>query len=260
MGIPRRDGSMGRVDGKVAIITGAASGMGACEAELFAQEGAMVVATDIQIEALEDHVKRIRDNGGQIISLRHDVTSEESWNAVIEKTIESYGQIDILVNNAGIPSKHKGILKVTLDEWNSTMSVNSTGVYLGMKSVILEMLKSGGGSIVNISSIAGIIGSSSSTAYTATKGAVRSLTKNVAIDYAKNNIRVNSVHPGFIVTPMIEEQLKIVERKAFIENSTPLPYLGEPIDIAYGVLYLASDEAKYVTGTELVIDGGYIAR
>jgi NAD(P)-dependent dehydrogenase (short-subunit alcohol dehydrogenase family) len=251
---------MGRVDGKVAIITGAASGMGACEAELFAQEGAMVVATDIQIEALGENVNRIRDNGGQIISIRHDVASEESWKEVIETTINSFGKIDILVNNAGVPSKHKGILKVTLDEWNTTMSINSTGVYLGMKYAIPEMLKSGGGSIVNISSIAGIIGSSSSTAYTATKGAVRSLTKNVAIDYAKNKIRVNSVHPGFIVTPMIEEQLKIDERKAFIENSTPLPYLGEPIDIAYGVLYLASDEAKYVTGTELVIDGGYIAR
>lgn len=251
---------MGRVDGKVAIVTGAASGMGACEAELFAQEGAMVVATDIQIEALVENVNRIRDNGGQIISIRHDVASEESWKEVIETAINSFGKIDILVNNAGVPSKHKGILKVTLDEWNTTMNINSTGVYLGMKYVIPEMLKSGGGSIVNISSIAGIIGSSSSTAYTATKGAVRSLTKNVAIDYAKNNIRVNSVHPGFIVTPMIEEQLKIEERKAFIENSTPLPYLGEPIDIAYGVLYLASDEAKYVTGTELVIDGGYIAR
>lgn len=251
---------MGRLNGKVAIITGASTGMGAYEAELFAREGAKVVATDIQEEALKDNVERIKKNGGEIIWIKHDVSLEDSWKSVIDITIETYGQIDILINNAGVPSKHKGILKVTLEEWNSTMSVNATGVYLGMKSVINEMIKSGGGSIVNISSIAGIVGSSSSTAYTATKGAVRSLTKNVAIDYAKNKIRVNSVHPGFIATPMVKEQLNNNERRAFIESSTPLPYLGKPEDVAYGVLYLASDEAKFVTGTELVIDGGYIAK
>ncbi|OCA92011.1 glucose 1-dehydrogenase [Pseudobacillus wudalianchiensis] len=248
---------MGKLAGKVAIITGAAGGQGAYEAQLFTREGAKVIATDVQTELLEQVVARINESGEQAIALKHDVASEEDWQAVVNTTVETYGKVDILINNAGIYISNN-VKDTTLDEWDKTMSINSTGVYLGMKHVIPEMLKSGSGSIVNISSIDSIIGSGSSAAYAASKGAVRSLTKNAAFNYAKDKIRVNSVHPGVIITPMNEHQLASEETKTFAQKNTPLPYLGAPEDVAYGVLYLASDESKFVTGIELVIDGGLL--
>ncbi|MFZ4453637.1 SDR family NAD(P)-dependent oxidoreductase [Salibacterium aidingense] len=251
---------MNRLEGKTAIVTGAASGMGEGIAEMFAEEGANVVATDIQGDILKNKVEEIKDNGGQIMAAVHDVTSEQSWEDVVHQTLDAFGQIDILVNNAGITSPNRDIHHVTMEEWDKVMNVNSTGVYLGMRFVIEEMVKKENrGSVINISSIAGIVGSSSPTAYTAAKGAVRSLTKNAAVSYAKHSIRVNSIHPGFIETPMIEGLLENKERHSMIYDNTPLPYLGEPKDIAYGAVYLASDEAKFITGSELVIDGGYIA-
>lgn len=248
---------MGRLNGKVAIITGAAGGQGAYEAELFAKEGAKVVATDMHTDLLESLVTKINDNGGQAISLKQNVTSAEDWQTVVQHTVKIFGQVDILINNAGIYISNR-IEETPLEEWEKTMSVNATGVYLGMKYVIPEMVKSGGGSIVNISSIDGIIGSGHSAAYAASKGAVRSLTKNAAFSHAKNKIRINSVHPGVIVTPMNEHQLASEDTKTFAQKNTPLPYLGKPEDVAYGVLYLASDESKFVTGIELVIDGGLL--
>lgn len=254
---------MERLLGKVAIITGAASGMGLAAAQLFAKEGAKVVATDIVFDVLQNEVKAITDGGGDAIALQQDVASSESWKSVVDQTIAKYGKIDILVNNAGI-FVPKGILEEELDGWNRLMSINCTGVWLGMKAVIPYMQKNGKGSIVNCSSIAGIMGGDADAggaAYSASKGAVRSMTKHAAQWFAKDNIRVNSVHPGPIFTgitvalgvPTPEELAKLVAVNARLP-----PFAGEPLDIAYGYLYLASDEAKFVTGEELVIDGGWI--
>ncbi|MFP3125952.1 glucose 1-dehydrogenase [Ectobacillus funiculus] len=250
---------MGRLNGKVAIITGAASGQGACEAEIFAKEGAKVVAVDVQIDLLQQVVLNIKSFGGEAIALKLDVSSEEEWKSVVAQTVEAYGKVDILVNNAGIVISNN-IENCNLNEWNKIQNINATGVYLGTKYVIAEMLKTGGGSIVNISSIDSIVGGSSSAAYAASKGSVRSLSRHTAIDYAKSNIRVNSVFPGYIITPMTEAQLTDDARSEYIYSQTALPYLGKPEDVAYGVLFLASDEAKFITGTELVIDGGYTAK
>ncbi|AZU65154.1 SDR family NAD(P)-dependent oxidoreductase [Neobacillus mesonae] len=250
---------MGRLEGKIAIITGAASGQGASEAEIFAKEGAKVVAVDIQLNPLQEVVSRIKDSGGDAIALKLDVASEEDWQKVIETAVVAYGRIDILVNNAGIVISNN-IENCNLDEWNKIQGINSTGVYLGMKYAISEMIKSGGGSIINISSIDSMVGGSSSVAYAASKGAVRSISRQTAIDYAKNNIRINTVFPGYISTPMNEKLFSNLEKREEILKQTVLPFLGEPEDIAYGVLYLASDEARFVTGTELVIDGGYTAK
>ncbi|MHB8625340.1 MAG: SDR family NAD(P)-dependent oxidoreductase [Aggregatilineales bacterium] len=254
---------MERLSGKVAIITGAASGMGLAAAQLFAKEGAKVVATDIEFDVLVNELKAITDGGGDAIALKQDVASPESWKQVVDQAIAKYGKIDILVNNAGI-FVPKGILQEDLEGWNRLMSINCTGVWLGMKAVIPHMQQNGKGSIINCSSIAGLMGGDADAggaAYSASKGAVRSMTKHAAQWFAKDNIRVNSVHPGAIFTgiakglgiPTHEELSKIMAGNA------PLPpYAGEPLDIAYAYLYLASDEAKFVTGEELVIDGGWI--
>lgn len=256
---------MGRLEGKVAIITGAASGMGLAGAQLFAKEGAKVVATDVVVDKLTENVEKIVENGGDAIALPLDVSKPESWNEVIDKTIEQYGKIDILVNNAGIHIA-KGILEAELEDWEKVMSINSTGVWLGMKAVIPHMQEIGGGSIVNTSSIAGIIGGigdGHGAAYSASKGAVRSLTKHAAQWFGKDNIRVNSVHPGAIFTGLAEAVgiHSQEEMGAHYEGKAALkPYAGESMDIANAYLYLASDESKYVTGLELVVDGGWTTR
>jgi len=255
---------MGRLSGKVAIITGAASGMGLAGAQLFAKEGAKVVVTDITVEVLKNRVEEIIKNGGDAIGLELDVSSPDSWKNVVEQTISTYGKIDILVNNAGIHIA-KGILEAELEDWEKVMSINTTGVWLGMKAVIPHMQNNGQGAIVNTSSIAAIIGGiadAQGAAYSASKGAVRALTKHAAQWFAKDNIRVNSVHPGAVFTGMVEKAgiKSQVEMGENYKTLAPLPpHAGEAMDIANAYLYLASDEAKFVTGIELAVDGGWIS-
>ena len=248
-----------RLEGKVAIISGASGGMGAEEARLFAREGASVVIADIIDEDGEAVARQIEDSGGEAIYVHTDVTSAESWEAAVQATIEKYGKVDILVNNAGISSgAHEDPLDI--DGWNSIMGVNATGVYLGTRAVIPAMLAAGGGSIVNISSIMGFVGGESGhPAYHASKGAVRIFTKATAVRYGPDGIRANSIHPGFM-PPMRSSQFRSQEERQALVDLTPLRRTGETIEVANGVLFLASDDASFVTGTELVIDGGFIAR
>jgi len=253
---------MGRLAGKVAIITGAASGMGLAGVRLFAQEGARVVATDISTEALEREMAAIAADGGDVLAVTQDVGSEGAWEEVIGRTLERYERVDVLVNNAGIHLA-KGVLETSLEEWDRVMRINTTGVWLGMRAVIPPMRDAGGGSIVNVSSIAGIVGGAGDghgAAYSASKGGVRSLTKHVAQWFAADNIRVNSIHPGAVFTGMAAQGGYTRESMAeSLGSMIPLPpHVGDPEDIGYGMVYLASDEAKYVTGEELVIDGGWI--
>lgn len=250
---------MSRLDNKVAIITGAAGGMGKADALLFAKEGAKVAITDVQGDKVQEVVKEIIASGGEAIGFAHDVSSEEQWITVVKETIARFGRIDILVNNAGV-SNATPFLDLTLEQWNRTMEINVTGTFLGQKHVIPHMIANGGGSIINISSIAGLTGGSGTGPYTASKGAVRMLTKATAVDYAKYNIRANSVHPGFITTPMTVEMMADEKMRQWFLSMTPLPRLGTAEDIAAGVLFLASDESSYITGIELPIDGGYVAK
>ncbi|BFH64512.1 SDR family NAD(P)-dependent oxidoreductase [Paenibacillus azoreducens] len=250
---------MGRVSGKVAIVTGAAGGMGKADALLLAQEGAKVVVTDIQEGKVNAVVEEIHKNGGEAIGFRHDVTSENEWERIVEETVKKWGKIDVLVNNAGI-SFPKSLLDTTAQDWDKVMGINLTGGFFGLKHVIPVMQKNGGGSIINISSIAGLTGSNGAGPYTASKGAVRLLTKAVAIDYGKDNIRCNSIHPGYIETPMTEGLFADENMTNWFRSNTPLPRLGKPENIAAGVLFLASDESSFITGAELAIDGGVSAR
>ena len=247
---------MGRLDSKVALISGGSKGQGAAEAKLFAQEGAKVVLADI----LDDEGKKveaeINETGGEAMYLHLDVTSEADWAAAVRAAIDSYGKLDILVNNAGILLR-KGVEETSAEEWDRIQDVNSKGVFLGVKAAIPAMREAGGGSIVNISSIAGLRGSTS-TAYGASKGLVRLLTKSTAVQYGPEGIRCNSVHPGIIETDMTEEMLDSVGREQWLAR-TPLRIIANAHDVALGVLYLASDESRYVTGSELVIDGGITA-
>jgi NAD(P)-dependent dehydrogenase (short-subunit alcohol dehydrogenase family) len=251
--------NMSRLNGKVAIITGAASGMGRAALQLFAAEGARVAATDVSEEALRQAVEEVTADGGEALALRHDVSSAEDWQRAVDTVLAEWGTIDILVNNAGI-AMPKGVLDAELDDWNTVMSINVTGTWLGIKSVLPTMQAAGRGSIVNVSSIGGIVGGVSDgggAAYSASKGAVRSLTKHVAQWFAKDNIRVNSVHPGPIDTGMTRGYGLTKESMANPDTVPLPPHAGDADDIAYGLLYLASDEAKFVTGEELIIDGGF---
>ncbi|MFC5704066.1 SDR family NAD(P)-dependent oxidoreductase [Cohnella faecalis] len=250
---------MGRLDNKAAIITGAAGGMGRADALLFAKEGAKVAITDLQEDKIKDVAKEIEAAGGEAIGFKHNVTSEEDWIRVVKETVEKFGKIDILVNNAGI-SNATPFMDLTVENWEKTMSINVTSIFLGQKYVIPHMIEAGGGSIVNISSIAGLTGGSGTGPYTASKGAVRMLTKATAVDFARHNIRANSVHPGFIETPMTVDMFKDEKMHQWFQSQTPLPRLGKAEDIAKGVLFLASDESSYITGVELPIDGGYYAK
>ena len=245
-----------RLQGKVAIITGAANGMGAAEARLFAKEGAKVVATDLNEEKLNEVVANVKAAGGEITGIKQNVASEEEWKAVVAKTVELYGKVDVLVNNAGV-AMSKNFATMEMDEWNWVMDINLNGCVLGMKYAIPEMQKVGGGSVINISSIGGIVGMAGSSPYTAAKGALRSLSKSAAVEYGKDKIRVNSVHPGIIVTPMTAPSME--DAMPYYKMHTQLPYFGDPEDVAHGVVFLASDESRFMTGAELVIDGGWTA-
>ena len=247
-----------RLENKVAFISGGARGMGAVEAKLFAQEGARVVIGDV----LEDEGRKteaeINETGGECLFVRLDVTSEQDWQRAVAATVARFGKLDVLVNNAGI-NRTQRVEETTTEEWDLVMAINAKGVFLGTKHAIPEMRRAGGGSIVNISSVAGLVGDRSGAAYTASKGAVRLLTKSTAIQYAGEGIRANSVHPGTIETMMTAPLLADEVHRQDRLNRTPLGRLGKPEDVAYGTLYLASDESSFVTGCELVIDGGRTA-
>lgn len=253
----------GRVRGKVAIVTGAAMGIGRSCAQLLSREGARVVVTDVDAVKGEAAAQEICAAGGEAVFIKHDVSSEGDWKDVIARTLEAFGRLDVLVNNAGI-TVTKNVEETSLAEWRKLMSINSDGVFLGTKYAFAEMKRSGGGSIVNMSSILGLVGFANAAAYTASKGAIRLLAKASALAGAKFGVRVNSVHPGYIDTPMLRDYLRTFpDERAALQAANalhPLGHIGEPDDIAYGVLYLASDESKFVTGTELVIDGGYTAQ
>ena len=247
-----------RLENKVALISGGARGMGAVEAKLFAKEGAKVIIGDMLEEEGRKVEAEINETGGECVFVPLDVTNEDAWQRAVNEAVSRFGKLDILVNNAGIYRAH-GVVETTSAEWDQVMDVNAKGVFLGTKYAIPEMRKAGGGSIVNISSVAGLVGSKETTAYTASKGAVRLLTKSTAIQYASEGIRANSVHPGTIETPMTAGLLADDAHREDRINRTPIGRLGRPEDVAYGALYLASDEASFVTGSELVIDGGRTA-
>jgi NAD(P)-dependent dehydrogenase (short-subunit alcohol dehydrogenase family) len=260
-----------RLVGKVAIVTGAASGIGAETARTFAQHGAKVLLTDSNAGLGKSVAKEISDSGGTAMFAAQDVCDEALWATIVAQAEKSYGQLDILCNVAGISGRDPKMItqtsltagprldEQTLEQWNRVMAVNATGVFLGTKAAIPAMQRAGGGSIVNISSICGIIGSHANAAYHASKGAVRIFSKAAAIQYASDNIRVNTVHPGFVDTPMTRPGHSNPEVARKRLEATPLGRFGTPADIAAGCLYLASDEASWVTGSELVIDGGMTA-
>jgi NAD(P)-dependent dehydrogenase (short-subunit alcohol dehydrogenase family) len=249
-----------RLEGKVALISGGARGMGAEAGRLFAKEGAKVVLGDVLESEGKTTVEEIRAAGGEAAFVRLDVTSESDWAAAVAEAERWYGKLDVLVNNAGIGGGNR-IEDTTLADWERIMAVNSTGVFLGTRAVIPAMRRAGGGSIVNISSQLGLVGTdNSSPQYQASKGAVRLLTKTTAIQYARDGIRANSVHPGPIVTAMTERRRADPETYRLTVSRIPLGRYGQPLEVALGVLYLASDEASFVTGSELVIDGGWTAQ
>lgn len=246
-----------RLEEKVAIVTGGAHGMGEAEARLFAREGAKVVVADV-LEAEGEAVARsICDDGGTARFARVEVTNDEDWDRLVASTLDAFGGLDVLVNNAGISGSrvgdHDGI-----EGWDQLLDVNAKSVFLGTRRAAAEMARRGGGSIVNISSISGLVGDSSShPGYHASKAAVRLYTKAAAVRYGPVGVRVNSVHPGYMPPMLHGTNAALREEKAKV---TPLQRTGRPLEVAYGVLFLASDEASFVTGAELVIDGGYTAQ
>ena len=254
---------MGRVEGKVAIVTGGALGIGKATCLLLAEEGAKVAVTDILDKEGQELTKKIKSIGGVAEFWRLDVSNEKEVEKTFADIHKKFGRIDVLVNNAGIAGVSKPTHEISEEEWDKVMAVNVKGVFFCTKHVVPYMKKTGGGSIINLSSIYGIVSAPDVPPYHASKGAVRIMTKTDAFLYAKDKIRVNSVHPGFIWTPMVEDYLKsqgdVEEGRKYLDTLHPIGHVGEPEDIAYGIVYLASDESKFVTGSELVIDGGYTA-
>ena len=251
-----------RLDGKVAIVSGGAHGMGAVEARLFAGEGAKVVIADIRDDDGRQVEAEINEAGGAALYVRTDVTDEAAWANVVSAAVDRFGRLDILVNNAGISSRAVPD-DDSLAAWTRIMDINSTGVFLGTKHAIEQMRQNGGGSIVNISSIAGLVGMlSGHPAYNASKGAVRIFTKAMAVRYGRDNIRVNSVHPGYMPPMMGNIPMDEVRagRSEMIDDQVPLGREGRQEEVANAVLFLASDDASYITGAELVVDGGFTAR
>ena len=244
---------MARLEGKVAIITGSAQGMGAAHAKLFIEEGAKVVLTDLNEEKGQQTAAELGDNA---IFVKQNVTSEEDWKAVVDKAVEAFGKVDVLVNNAGI-TMAKSILDMTLSDYRKIVEINQVSVFLGIKAVAPAMIEGGKGSIVNISSMNGLVGGAAG--YTDTKFAVRGLTKAAALELSRQGVRVNSVHPGVIATPMVVQE----DTKAAVEEFSkhiPIGRVAEPTEVSNLVLFLASDESSYSTGSEFVIDGGLTAQ
>lgn len=238
-----------RLEGKVALVTGAASGIGHAVATLFAREGALVFAADIAAPA-EPHAAGVEE-------MRLDVTSEAAWETTVAAIVARHGRLDVLINNAGIIA-YEPLDALAMKEWQQMIAVDQTGVFLGMREAVRVMRRQKAGAIVNISSIWGNAAVAGAHAYHAAKGAVRNMSKNAAMTYVGEGIRVNSIHPGFIDTPLTRAQAADLNEQVIA--ATPMKRAGRPDEIAYGCLYLASDEASYVTGTELVIDGGYLAQ
>jgi 3(or 17)beta-hydroxysteroid dehydrogenase len=259
----RKGNRMDRVKAKVAIITGGAGGLGKAQAILLATEGARVVVTDVDEGSVAAVAAEIGRTGGTAVSMKLDVTDESEWKSAIDKTLELFSRLDVLVNNAGVII-YKKIEDTTLAEWQWLMRVNLDGVFLGTKAAISAMKKSGGGSIINIASVAGLIGNPDACAYHASKGGVRQFSKAAAIECSKAgydyNIRVNSIYPGVMDTQMADDLKKDESKYRAALSWHAMGHFGEPNDVAYGVLYLASDESKFLTGSELVIDGGWTAR
>ncbi len=263
---------MGRLDGKVAIVTGSAKGIGAATSALLAKEGAAVVCTDVDTVAGEEIVDAIQNNGGRATFAPHDVTQEADWQRVTQLAMESFGGLHVLVNNAGVAPSGAPIEELELSEWSKTIAIDLDSVFLGCKHGIRAMKQSGGGSIINISSIMGLIGSPNAADYNAAKGGVRLLTKVAALECSEAGygIRVNSVHPGFVDTPLVRNAVeggvtagRMGSANEAIELLTmlhPIGRLGVPKEIANAILFLASDESSFMTGSEMVVDGGYTAR
>ena len=259
---------MGRLANRVALVSGGASGIGKASAVRLAEEGAKVVVADIDAELGQQTVDAIQDNSGTATFMRLDVTNESQWRECVAATVDVYGGLNILVNNAGI-AVGGSILTMTLEDWQRQQAINLDGVFLGVKYAIPAMIESGNGSVINISSVAGIKGSANLAAYNATKGGVRLFTKGVARECSANRwpVRVNSVHPGVIETPiwdkmnpeLLEAGMNTMDLESMAEQVVPTGQLGKPLDIANGVVFLASDESSYMTGTELIIDGGLCA-
>ena len=250
---------MPRLEGKVALISGGARGQGAVEARMFAEEGASVVIGDILDDQGRQTEAELQELGYQVTYVHLDVTNESDWQSAVQTAVSAYGKLDILLNNAGILIR-KNIEETTVEDWDRIFAVNSKGVFLGTKAAIPAMRENGGGSIINISSTAGLVGSpNGSASYTATKGSVRLFTKSTAIQHARDGIRCNSIHPGPIETDMIADTLNDPDNMALRMQRLPLGRVGKPSEIAYGAIYLASDESSFVTGSELVIDGGTTA-
>lgn len=245
-----------RLDGKVALISGAASGLGEAQATVYAREGAKVVLGDIQDDLGARVVERIRGEGGSAVYVRLDVTSQDSWASAVKLAVDTYGKLTTLVNNAGI-FHPGGVESETPEGWARMIAVNQTGPFYGMKAAVPELLKTGNAAIVNISSLYGLIGSPGAISYHASKAAVRLMSKGAALEFARKGIRVNTIFPGQIRTPILGEITP--EQDAAIKASIPMGVVGDPIDVAYGSLFLASDEAKYVSGAELWIDGAWYA-
>lgn len=256
---------MGRLDNKVAVVTGGSLGLGKATCELFAEEGAMVAIIDVLDDQGMNLAASLQKKGFKVGYFHADVSDEKSVKKAFSDIKDTFGNVDILVNNAGVSGPNKPTHELTEEEWDKVMNINVKGVFLCTKYAIPDMLETKKGSIINLSSIYGLVGGADLPPYHASKGAVRLMSKNDALIYAPNGIRVNSIHPGFIWTPMVENHLKEnmpdpKEAKTLVGALHPLGHMGEPLDIAYGALYLASDESKFVTGSELVIDGGYTAR
>lgn len=246
----------GRLNGKVALVSGGASGIGAAHVRVFAREGAKVVAGDVQDDAGRQVCEEVRAAGGEAVFVHLDVTDASSWQAAVDEAVHRWGGLTTLINNAGI-FHPGGVEEETEEGWARMIAVNQTGVWLGMKTALPELRKSGNAAIVNISSLYGLIGSPGNISYHATKGAVRIMSKSAALEYVKQGVRVNSIHPGQIETPILGDIPR--EMDEAIRAAIPSGERGMPEDIAHGSLYLCSDEARYVTGIELPIDAGWSA-